>query len=75
MGVKSSYEIIRRCYKYFPKGRRPYRVREQDDPVVANELMKVNGTLGGLSLKVRGSRAQTEGNTLRSGHCEEYGGI
>jgi hypothetical protein len=46
-------------------------VREEDDPAVANELVKVNGTLGGLSLEVRGSRAQTEGNTLRSGHCEE----
>lgn len=46
-------------------------MREEDDPAVANELVKVNGTLGGLSLEVRGSRAQTEGNTLRSGHCEE----
>lgn len=42
---------------------------EEDDPVVANELVKVNGALGGLSLEVRGSRAQTERNTL-SGHYE-----
>jgi hypothetical protein len=37
-----------------------YRVREKDDPVVANELVEVDGTGGGLSIKVRGNRAQTE---------------
>lgn len=50
---------------------RTYRVREEDNPVVANELVKVNGTLGGLGLEVRGSRTQAERNTLRSGHYEE----
>lgn len=35
-------------------------MREQDDPVVANELMKVNGTLGGLSLEVGGNGAQAQ---------------
>lgn len=37
-----------------------YRVREKDDPVVANELVEFDGTGGGLSIKVRGNRAQTE---------------
>lgn len=45
-------------------------MREEDDPVVADKLVKVNGALGGLSLEVRGSRTQTEWNTLRSGHYE-----
>lgn len=35
-------------------------VGEEDDPVVANELMEVNGTLGGLGLEVGGNGAQTE---------------
>lgn len=35
-------------------------VREQDNPVVANELVEVNGTLGGLGLEVGSSATQTE---------------
>jgi len=36
-------------------------VREQNDPVVANELVKVNRTLGGVGLEVwcDGSQAET----------------
>lgn len=41
-------------------------VREEDNPVVANELVEVNGTLGGLGLEVGGLRAQTED----SSHCD-----
>jgi hypothetical protein len=47
-------------------------VREKDDPVVANKLVEFNGTLGSLGFEVRGSRTQTERNTLRSGHNAEY---
>jgi hypothetical protein len=36
-------------------------VGEQDDPVVANELVEVNGTTGGLSLEVRRCGAEAEG--------------
>lgn len=35
-------------------------VGEEDDPAVANELMEVNGTLGGVGLKVGGDGAQAE---------------
>lgn len=33
---------------------------EEDGPAVANELVERDGTVGGLSLEVRGSRAETE---------------
>jgi hypothetical protein len=36
-------------------------VGEEDDPVVANELVEVNGTTGGLSLEVRRGGAEAEG--------------
>ena len=36
-------------------------VGEEDDPVVANELMEVNGATGGLSLEVRRGGAEAEG--------------
>lgn len=39
-------------------------VREEDDPVVANELVEVDGTLGGLSIEVGGNAAEAE--TVRS---------
>lgn len=35
-------------------------VGEEDDPVVADELVEVNGALGGLGLEVGGGAAQTE---------------
>lgn len=44
------------------------RVREENDPVVANELVEVDGALGGLGLEVGGNGAQTKGSG-RS-HCE-----
>jgi hypothetical protein len=69
MGVKSSYKSQTSCYR-FKRLDGVYRVGEEDSPAVANELVEVNGTLGGLSLEVRGSRAQTEGSTLFSGHCD-----
>jgi hypothetical protein len=36
------------------------RVGEEDGPAVANELVEGDGTVRGLSLEVRGSRAETE---------------
>ena len=36
-------------------------VGEQNDPAVANELVEVDGTTGGLSLEVGGGRAEAEG--------------
>jgi hypothetical protein len=41
-------------------GRVVLRVGEEDNPVVANELMEVNGALGGVGLKVGGSGTQAE---------------
>lgn len=35
-------------------------VREEDDPAVANVLMEVNGTLGGVGLEVGGNSAQAK---------------
>lgn len=35
-------------------------VGEEDGPLVADEVVEVNGTVGGLGVEVRGSRAQTE---------------
>lgn len=35
-------------------------VGEEDNPLVANELMEVNGALGGLGLEVGGNAAKTE---------------
>jgi len=43
------------------RGARAYLwVGEENDPVVANELVEVNGALGGLGLEVGGSAAQTK---------------
>jgi len=36
-------------------------VREEDDPAVANELVEVDGTTGGLGLEVGGDSAEAEG--------------
>lgn len=41
------------------------RVREEDDPVVADELVEVNVSLGGLGLEVGGGRAQTKRSRSR----------
>lgn len=40
------------------------RVREKDNPVVAHELVEVNGTSGGVSLEVGGNGAQAEARGL-----------
>jgi hypothetical protein len=37
------------------------RVGEEDDPVVADELVEVDGTLGGLGLEVGSLAAEAEG--------------
>jgi hypothetical protein len=44
-------------------------VGEEDDPVVADELVEVDGTLCGLGLEVRGGAAQTEGLVRHSVFC------
>lgn len=41
------------------------RVREENDPVVADELVEVNLALCGLGLEVGGGRAQTKGSGSR----------
>ena len=35
-------------------------VREEDDPLVADELVEVNGAVGGVGLEVGGGRAQAK---------------
>lgn len=37
-----------------------FRVREEDDPAITNELMEVNRAFGGFGLEVGGSRAQAK---------------
>jgi len=37
------------------------RVGEENNPVIADELVEVNGTTGGLSLEVRRGGAEAEG--------------
>lgn len=44
-------------------------VREEDDPGVADELVEVNVSLGGLGLEVGGDGAETE-RSRGSRHCE-----
>ena len=41
-------------------GRVVLGVREQDDPLVADELVEVDGAVGRVGLEVRGNAAQTE---------------
>jgi hypothetical protein len=41
-------------------GREVIRVREEHGPAVADELVEVDGTVGGLRIEVGGSRAQAE---------------
>lgn len=47
-------------------------VGEEDDPAVANELVEVNGTLGGVSLEVGGNRAQAEAASGASGQSNVH---
>ena len=35
-------------------------MREEDNPLVTNELMEVNGTVGGVGLEVWGNGSETE---------------
>lgn len=37
-----------------------YGVREEDGPAVANVVVEVDGTVGGLGIEVGGSRAQAK---------------
>lgn len=37
-----------------------YRVGEEDGPLVANEVVEVDGTVGGLGIEVGCSRPETE---------------
>lgn len=46
-----------------------FRVREENNPTVADELVEVDGTFGGLGLEVRGNRAQAEATST----CEPDG--
>lgn len=43
-------------------------MREEDDPVVANEVVEVDGAVGGLGVEVGGNAAETEG-CWTVGHC------
>jgi len=44
-------------------------VREEDDPVVANEVVEVDGTTSSLGLEVGSSAAQTERLSAFGRHC------
>lgn len=44
-------------------------VREEDDPIVADELVEVNGALGSLGLEVGGNASQTERLGALFSHC------
>lgn len=49
-----------------------YRVREKDNPAVANELMKVDGTSGGLSIEVGGNGTQTKATKTKRQHGNDH---
>lgn len=44
------------------------RMREENNPVVADVLVQINGPLGGVGLEVGGDGAQTE-TASRKEHC------
>jgi hypothetical protein len=41
-------------------------MREQDDPIVTDELMEIDYAVGGLRFEVGGNRAQTEAGIIMS---------
>ena len=46
-------------------------MREENDPVVSNEVVEVDGTVGGFSIEVGGDAAQTKGlRSLVGRHCD-----
>lgn len=45
-------------------------VREKNGPAVANVVMEGDGTVGGVSVEVGGSRAETNGGSTFLSHCE-----
>lgn len=47
-----------------------FGVGEQDNPVVADELVEVNGARGGVGLEVGGNAAETERLCALFGHGE-----
>lgn len=50
-------------------------VGEEDGPLVADELVEVDGTVGGLGIEVRGNGAQTEAvNNVSTGSIERKPG-
>lgn len=48
-----------------------FRVGEQNNPLVANELVEVDGTLSGLGLEVGGNGTQTEAGRGKSANAQE----
>lgn len=45
-------------------------MRKQNHPLVANEVVELDGTVGGLSLEVGGDAAQAKRSVCRVGHCD-----
>ena len=37
-----------------------FRVREEDDPIVTNEIVEVDGTIGRISVEIRSDTAETQ---------------
>jgi hypothetical protein len=54
-----SWEVQRLCFRN-QNGEKTHRVGEENDIVVADELVEVDLALVGLSLEVGGSRAETD---------------
>lgn len=46
-------------------------MREKNHPAIADELVKVNGTDGGVGLEVGSDGTETEGFCAWFGHVEE----
>ena len=67
---------LRKCAEFGRANRGVvFGVGEEDDPVVANELMEVDGAGSGVGLEVRGNRAKTKSTTCirsKATHARPY---
>lgn len=54
------FELSKRTQLGGADGSEVFRVGEEDDPVVADEVVEVDGAFGGLGIKVGSDAAQTK---------------
>lgn len=56
-------------------GRVVLGVREEDDPLVSDELVEINGAVGRVGLKIRGGGAQAQTGGFESAHAHPAAGL